>query len=337
MNIPDILAHYGFSSDSLVEEISSGSIHKTYSVSSAANDARPVAVLQQIRKLFLPEMMMDISAVTEHLREKGLGTLRVIKTTTGALCVEDTDGTWWRLYTYVPGRTVAHSKDTELINNAASFVGLFHSALADFTHTFTFSLPHFHDTPYVMERMKAVMETAPSEKQGTLTEDSQFILNEYAALKNKLDHLPRRIIHGDLKISNVRFAETGSAVNALIDLDTIMESTVPIELGDAFRSWCATGDEDTPGLSFDVALYRSSLSAYSARASFITNAECAMIPIGLFTITLELAARFLTDAVEESYFTLKKDRYSSLFEQNRIRASNQLSLYRSMKNQLILL
>ncbi len=44
-------------------------------------------------------------------------------------------------------------------------------------------------------------------------------------------------------------------------------------------------------------------------------------------MTLELAARFVTDAFEESYFTLEPSRYASLYEQNREKAAAQLHLY----------
>ena len=48
---------------------------------------------------------------------------------------------------------------------------------------------------------------------------------------------------------------------------------------------------------------------------------------------LELAARFCTDALTESYFAWNPDKFTSHSEHNRVRAQGQLSLYRSLTDQ----
>ena len=115
-----------------------------------------------------------------------------------------------------------------------------------------------------------------------------------------------------------------------------MWHTLPVELGDAFRSWCASGDEDTANLIFNLDTYHELLTSYLDHAPFLSPEEIKLIPSGVLCITLELAARFLTDSVEESYFAHRPDRYATLREQNLTRALNQLSLYRSIKNLLVL-
>lgn len=278
--------------------------------------------------------MQDILAVTSHLREKGVETPTVVRTVDGGLFAREHDDVWWRALTYVPGRFVSHLSDPRMANSAGAFVARFHNALADLQHKFQFSLAHFHDTAYHIKRASTVVHAAPEARRDLFLRDIEFIENEYASLHEALDGLPKRIIHGDLKISNVIFADDGSDVCALIDLDTLMHHSIAVELGDALRSWCATGDEDTAGLAFDPALYQAAYDAYAREAHFASIEELEAIPRGIAVITLELAARFIADACEESYFTLDSSRYTSLFEQNKNRAMNQLSLCRSLREKL---
>ncbi len=328
-----ILSAYGLPAETTQQELTGGMVHKTFLVKPSPDPERWV-IIQGIRSLFQPGVMGDISAITEHLAKRGVQTPRAVKTAAGALFVNGEGGSWWRALTYIPGRAVHRITDAEMAKQAGAFVGRFHSALADLNHSFAFSLPHFHDTKYHIERARTVVEGAPAERRTLFQEPMAFIEQEYLRVQARVAGLPQRIIHGDLKISNVIFAERGPGVNALIDLDTLMHQSVVTELGDAFRSWCATGEEGESSLAFDVNMYEAALAGYLHEAPFITDAERASIPFGVAVITLELSARFIADACEESYFTFDRSRYPSLFEQNKMRAESQLSLYRSMRTRL---
>ena len=54
---------------------------------------------------------------------------------------------------------------------------------------------------------------------------------------------PSRICHGDLKINNLRFDDAGQGL-CLLDLDTLANLKLGLELGDALRSWCNPLGED---------------------------------------------------------------------------------------------
>ena len=66
----------------------------------------------------------------------------------------------------------------------------------------------------------------------------------------------------------------------LIDLDTLGPLPWPVEMADAFRSWCAPCQEDDPDAYFDLVLFESALKGYfSTMASLWTQEEkAALVP-----------------------------------------------------------
>ena len=115
----------------------------------------------------------------------------------------------------------------------------------------------------------------------------------------RVEGLPRRVIHGDLKVSNLRFS--GDEAVAIIDLDTCAYGTIDAELGDALRSWCNRASEDDAP-RFDVAFLEAALRGYAQGAAGLSDSEWAAIVPGLERICWELSARFCRDALEERYF-----------------------------------
>ena len=134
--------------------------------------------------------------------------------------------------------------------------------------------------------------------------------------------LPTRIIHGDLKISNVRFQDRQAL--CLIDLDTLAQGTLDIELGDAMRSWCNPASEDSLETHFDLALFESAMwvRCRAARAAPPSHHEWSAIAPGIERICIELAARFAWDALAECYFGFN-EQYGGRGEHNLLRARGQ--------------
>ena len=161
--------------------------------------------------------------------------------------------------------------------------------------------------------------------------------DEIVSLASRLIPLPtepQRIIHGDLKISNLLFSEDLTEALALLDLDTMARSTLPIELGDALRSWCNPGGEDVGAVTFEAEYFRAALEGYAKEArGFLTQDERDALVLGALTISLELSARFCADALNESYFGWDKTRFASRSEHNLVRAQSQLLLARSIDDQ----
>jgi Ser/Thr protein kinase RdoA (MazF antagonist) len=144
--------------------------------------------------------------------------------------------------------------------------------------------------------------------------------------------LPRRHCHGDLKISNILFADDAPArAHCLIDLDTLGRQTMAYELGDALRSWCNPSGEDTDRPAIDLGILESAMRGYARGAEGLLGAaEVAAIVPGLRTVCVELAARFCVDVFEDRYFGWDRTRFASRREHNLLRARGQLGLARSL-------
>jgi aminoglycoside phosphotransferase (APT) family kinase protein len=209
--------------------------------------------------------------------------------------------------------------------SAGACVGRFHTALRDLDHTFRFSRPGAHDTSAHFDGLRMALVTHRGHR---LYRGVQRLADElfdaWEAWAGPTD-LPRRIVHGDLKISNLRFEDERAA--ALIDLDTLAWGTLDIELGDALRSWCNPAGEDIGDATFQLPLFEAAMRGYATAGDWTVEERTAIGP-GLHRICLELAARFARDALEESYFGFDHTRGHG--EHNLLRARGQATLATSV-------
>lgn len=324
--VADIAAEFAPTAPLSIDSITDGAINGTYAVTYTSKDGvHEKFILQRLHHIFQPSLMEDTDAVTAHLEKHGLMTSRPLHTRDGGLYLQIGDA-WWRGLTYLPGKTINDGITKEQAFSAGKLIGKFHAALSDFPGTLVHSLPHFHDTPFIMERLKAVTARfSGTDKYAALIKDVNRVLTQYAALAIDHSQFPKRVIHADLKIGNVRFDSEGKEAIALIDLDTLMQQSVLVDIGDALRSWCGINGEDGAEQVFSVEICKAALTGYLSEAIFLSEKERARLLDGVTLITLELAARFLTDAFEEAYFVHHAN-YPSLYEQNKTRGHNQLAL-----------
>lgn len=305
-----------------ISRISDGSINDTYEVTTEDG----VFILQKMSPIFDPSVMDNLEMVQEELKVAGVRIPEGMRTVHGDGYVVNGGGAWYRALSYIPGRTIHSHISSAGAKSAGRLAGAFHSALSDHSYTLHEAIKHFHDTPYYFSRMARIAEEYnDTEKESTLTPIVENIQKRYALLDVQATDLPTRIIHADLKISNIRFSAEGDEAIALIDMDTLMHGSVIVEMGDALRSWCGTNGEDDPVQVFDFDIAQAALLGYKETASAITEEEINAIPDGIALLTLELAARFVTDAYEEKYFA-QSSHYPNLYEQNKTKAENQLKL-----------
>jgi len=281
-------------------------------------------ILQRLHKILSVEVLKDIDVITGRLDEAGIATPKLVRTRTGNLGLTS-GGSSWRMLTYIPGRTFERGITNRMAENAAAFVGRFHDALVGLDHTFLHKIPNFHDTAATMDRLKKIaFEYQSTDKYRSLSRLSEGVLIEYKDVDKSFEKLPDRIIHGDLKINNIRFDEKGTKALALLDLDTVGRDKVIIDIGDAVRSWC---NNDGGNACFDLDIFENMMSGYLSAAKFITKQETGSIPEGILLMILELSARYITDAFEETYFKLDSDEYPNLYEQNKAKAVFQMLFY----------
>lgn len=311
--------------------IASGHINATWLARDHEGRSR---VLQRVNPIFSALVNRDIDVVTRHLRAKGLTAPALVPTRLGTLWLEH-DGGIWRALSYVDGLTHASAGVPTRAREAGRLLGAFHVALGDLEHRFENVRLGVHDTAKHLAALEATIATRTAHPEHAAV---AALAAEIAALAAGLDALPAapdRIVHGDPKISNVVFdAETGRAL-CLIDLDTLSHMPVALELGDALRSWCNPGAEDGPDAGFATDMFDAAVEGYAASArGFVEPAEWHAIPLATLTISVELAARFCADALNERYFGWDETRFASASAHNQARARAQLAVARAIREAL---
>lgn len=311
--------------------LDSGLINRTWQITVHNT---PVAVIQQLNtSVFSPEVHHGIQAVTEHLAAQGLLTPRLVPTTTGNLWHTTPQGQVWRRLTWVGNRTLHRLNTPAEAQSAGELVASFHTALTKCKVALNNPRPFAHDTPTHMARLQQALGLFQQHRlYHQVAPLAETILDHWEHWSGPTN-LPTRLVHGDLKVSNLRF--TGVQAVAVIDLDTLGYGTLDAELGDALRSWCNPASEDSATAHFDLPVFRSAIQGYAQtmrNGPPLSGAEWESIVPGVERISLELAARFATDALEERYFAWNP-RYGTRGQHNLLRATGQLALAQSVFEQ----
>jgi Ser/Thr protein kinase RdoA (MazF antagonist) len=329
--LADVLARWGVrAAEARVEAIAIGLINRTLRV----DDASGTRIVQRLHPIFAPEVNLDIEAITAHLAARGVRTPRLIRTIDGAASFRDAAGATWRALSFVAGETLPRVHEPWVAAAAGRAVGALHRALADLEHAFHFTRPGAHDTPAHLATLRATLTEHAAHARIAAVEPLGRAILAHAEALAPLPATPTRIIHGDLKTTNVLFDRARREATAIVDLDTMAASSLPIELGDAFRSWCNPGGEDDAHARFDAGVFEAAITAYAAEAgALLVVEEREAIVLGVETIATELAARFCADALRERYFGWDAARYATRGEHNEVRARSQLAVARSVREQ----
>jgi hypothetical protein len=297
-------------------------------------------VLQWVNPIFDPRVHDDIHALTTHLASKGLVTTTLRPTTDGRHYVADSEGGYWRLLSFVPGLTFDTIQDTDHAFAAGALVGQFHNALSDFEHEWQAPFRDSHNTPIRMQQLTEALEHADGHPlEGPARELGNAILNDWTNWQGTLE-LPIRSTHGDLKISNLHFTRDLHSHQiqglCLLDLDTIGKGDYSVEMGDAWRSWCnPAGESNVSDTHFDLNFFEASARGWLSTVGHLEPIEVQNLGPGIQRICLELAARFCTDAILNTYFKEDRQTHPQIGTQNLLRAKSQYKLATSVKTQLL--
>ena len=323
LSLQQVISQYSLEEIIDVQPISVGLIHQTFALHTVSKETY---ILQGLHhKLSSDEILSDYEAVTTHLAQEKYGGPQLIKTRGGGRCAEG-DQLRWRLSTFVPGETL-----TELTSELTAYIG--GKALAEFHQVMSTINYHFqsthpgHDTEGHLARLVAASEK--SEYQVHWSEIREIGTHIIEALSKSLfpADLKRQVVHGDPKISNLRFTE-GHAV--MIDLDTCNLHTRLVDLGDAVRSWCHR-PRSALGERFCIHTWQAMVRGYLERATPLDELEREWLPKAGYVITLELASRFARDYLEDDYFAYDEINFSSRRAHNQHRLKTMWILAEEMR------
>ena len=315
------------------EEFGHGHINRTLKI---LTDTNHEYILQKINKYVFKDpvsLMENASAVTNFLRKKSGepdSALHFIRTHQGLYYHQDEDGEFWRMDDFVNGFCLdAPESDSDFYESAIAF-GRFQDLLSDFpADTLHETIPNFHHTPDRFRQLKeSIAQDAAGRRASVETEISQALAMEEmgSRLQNMLDagELPLRVTHNDTKLNNVLLSKTTRKSLCVLDLDTVMPGLSANDFGDSIRFGAATVAEDHPNpqeMKLDLHLFEVYTRGFLTAARNLTDLEVEVLPLGAFTMTLEVGIRFLKDYLDgDLYF---KTAYP---EHNLVRARTQLAL-----------
>ena len=322
-------------------EMRGGDINETYLV--CAKDKK--YVLQKINSgVFdnVDHLMHNIGMVTDHLRLKSRGCknfrIPYYYESAGKNYIL-LDNEYWRVSDYIGNSFTpeATDRDSSVMKKTGIAFGRFDRQLMDLDHSkLYYTIPHFHDTSYILMRLFEAAETYPSDRlNGVRTElkiieENRYLSEEIGKMILR-GELPVRAVHNDTKKDNILFDKNTLEPVAVIDLDTCMPGYICYDYGDAVRSGCSRGEEDREeGMVLDMELFKAFSEGYlSETGKYLTEPEVRSLSLCVPAVTLELAARFLEDYLKgDQYFRTEYE------GQNLVRARAQLKLFIDMKKRI---
>ena len=330
-----------------VKVLGDGFINDTYFVKTEGEETPDYLLQRKNKTIFtdIPAMMDNIRQITNHLKEKikqqGGDPMREamtqIDTIDDKLYYLDEKGEYWTICRFIEGSVTYEVADNlDLANAGGKGIGKFQAMTADFEGSLINILPGFHDMRYRFKQWDEVLgKDLVKRKAGLkkeiawLEERREEMLAFWELVENGI--IPTRVTHNDTKINNILFDKQGKVL-CVIDLDTVMSSTVLNDFGDAIRSYTNTGledDQDVDKVSMDIQFFKAYTEGYLEETkSFLTQREIEYLAFSAKYITYEQVLRFLMDYIDgDNYYKIKYP------EHNLVRTHAQFKLLKSMELQ----
>ncbi|WP_347838094.1 aminoglycoside phosphotransferase family protein [uncultured Draconibacterium sp.] len=329
-----------------VRPLGEGFINDTFFIETKG--VAPDYILQRKNKRIfspIPDMMDNIQKVCTHIKKKVLAqggdplreAMTIIPATDGKLYFLDAEEEYWAVCRFINDTVAYEAADTpELAYAGGKGIGKFQSLVADLKEPLTNILPGFHDIAYRFKQWKEVLAKNPVGRKKEVAEEISWIesrktemLEFWQLVENRT--IPTRISHNDTKINNILFDKKGDVL-CVIDLDTVLSSTVLNDFGDAMRFYTNTGledDKNTDNVSMDMAIFKAFSKGYLEETiSFLTPREIEFLAFSARYITYEQVLRFLMDYIDgDNYYKIKYANH------NLVRTRAQYRLLLSMEAQ----
>ena len=313
--------------------VSAGNINDTYVATTDYYGSERQYIVQRVNHNVFSSpnnVARNVCAVTDYVEKKmrshGVAdyrrkVMKYYRRDDGRYYYITPEGNYWRVLSYVYGSTNSNFVDLPRLRNAGKAFGEFQNYLSDFpAECLVETIPDFHNTKKRYNDLVAAAEADAFGRLHEVREEYDYLLSmrkkaEYLCSLNESGLIHFRVVHNDTKCNNVMFdIETGESL-AVIDLDTVMPGLVAYDFGDAVRFAANPGGEDNENLSeiyLDIDYYKAFAEGFvPCLYGKVEPLEIETRPDGVLAITLELAARFLTDYLNgDVYFKCKKDRHN---------------------------
>ena len=315
--------------------VSHGLINQSF-VIKRISDNKPLYFLQKINHHIFKDvdaLMYNISSVNQYFKELPTppAHLELILTKKKHPFYKTHNGTYWRMYKYIPGTTYFKAESLELASEAGNAYGTFLSLLSGLNPTeLTVTLPDFHDINLRLKQLEESLFTATEKRLKKATPWIKLINDnkkeQSSIFNNIIKTCPLRITHNDTKLSNLLF-DANHKAKCVIDYDTIMPGYLPLDFGDAVRTICSTTMEDDKHIEqtyYHPALVKAFTDSFiTSLQGVLTQAELMVLPKAAIYMPFLMGVRMLTDYLENDIY------YNTHYaDHNLDRAANQLTLFK---------
>jgi len=308
-----------------------GHINDTYLIMTEGA-SNPDYILQRINhQIFenVPELMENISIVTDHIRKKQLSQdgsfekvtgLDVIKSRDQHDFVRNRQGDYWRCFNFIENAIIFEKVNhPDIAFEAGKAIGHFQAMLSDLDCQLYETLPRFHSFDRRYKEYKQALSNNHDNRADQVGKEIHFIESRIEEMEKyfttlRTGEIPLRVTHNDTKVNNIIFDEAGHSL-CLIDLDTVMPGYIHFDYGDALRTSANTAEEDEPDLSkvsFDFELFSSFTSGYLELArSFLLPKEKELLAFAPRYMTFIIGLRFFTDYLNgDIYFKISEPNHN---------------------------
>lgn len=298
--------------------ITIGNINSTYKVTYLMDGKLKSYLFQRVNTHVFKnpvEIMENIERVTTFIREKYPEqiTLHFHHTADGTNYYISDEDSFWRVINYVDSVTVNSSDDLAVIEATGKAFGRFQTQLADFDGSLlNETIPDFHNTKKRLDTLFAHIAEDPCGRVREVSDEISYLssVREKASelsVRFANGEIPKRVTHNDTKANNVLFEKETKEPIVVIDLDTIMPGMSMYDFGDAVRFIANTAEEDEPDTGkvfFDTGKFRAFARGFLRETKdSLTELEINSLVKASFSITIELASRFLDDYLTgDKYF-----------------------------------
>lgn len=315
-------------------QLTDGNINKTFRVFYVNNGKKKSYIFQQVNIYVFKDpigVMKNIDYVTTYIREEFPDqlSLHYHHTIYGDNYIIY-NGEFWRIMSDFDSITLNICESYREIRHIGEAFGEFQRKLVNFdVSCLVESIKDFHNT-------KARIDKLLSDAGDTKMPELDYIrsVQEKASKISVMyseGKLPSRPCHNDTKANNVLLHKITHRPLVIIDLDTLMPGTGLYDFADGARFICSTANEDEKDLSkveIDLKKFKSFSNGFISKISDVWEpSEIENIVLSLFSVTIELASRFLDDyLLGNVYFKINYP------EHNLVRARCQIKLAQSIES-----